>query len=114
MSDAADGSCYIIVAEHNDAYPFNAASYFVYYPHCSFFSARIMNEVVVDIGVNLTHRAFRKHWKNVVQRALDAGVTKLILTGTSIQGSEECLGLCQTWLEETGEKNLFATVGMPR
>jgi TatD DNase family protein len=78
----------------------------------SFQSARIMNEVVVDIGVNLTHRAFRKHWRNVVQRAMDAGVTKLILTGTSIQGSEECLGMCQTWLEETGEKNLFATVGI--
>ena len=71
-----------------------------------------MNGVVVDIGVNLTHRAFRKHWRNVVQRAVDAGVTKLILTGTSIQGSEECLNLCQTWLEETGTKNLYATVGI--
>ncbi|KAL7427299.1 hypothetical protein ACHAXM_000794 [Skeletonema potamos] len=71
-----------------------------------------MNEVVVDIGVNLTHRAFRKHWRGVVQRALNAGVTKLILTGTSIHGSEECLHLCQTWLDETGEKNLYATVGI--
>ena len=44
----------------------------------SFQTTRIMNEVVVDIGVNLTHRAFRKHWRNVVQRALDAGVTKLV------------------------------------
>eukprot|EP00984_Skeletonema_dohrnii_P009797 scaffold3771_cov110-Skeletonema_dohrnii-CCMP3373.AAC.1 len=74
-------------------------------------SAVSMNEVV-DIGVNLTHRAFRKHWRNVVQRAIDAGVTKLVLTGTYIQGSEECLGLCQTWFEETGAKNLYATVGV--
>ncbi len=72
-----------------------------------------MSEVaVVDIGVNLTHRAFRKHWRNVVQRAIDAGVTKLILTGTSISGSKECLELCQTWLDETGTKNLYATVGV--
>eukprot|EP00985_Skeletonema_marinoi_P004371 scaffold1911_cov150-Skeletonema_marinoi.AAC.1 len=77
----------------------------------AFQSAVSMNEVV-DIGVNLTHRAFRKHWRNVVQRAIDAGVTKLVLTGTSIQGSEECLGLCQTWFEETGAKNLYATVGV--
>ena len=73
-----------------------------------------MNEViaVVDIGVNLTHRAFRKHWRDVVRRAIDAGVIKLILTGTSISGSKECLELCQTWLDETGTKNLFATVGV--
>jgi TatD DNase family protein len=72
-----------------------------------------MSEVaVVDIGVNLTHRAFRKHWRNVVQRAIDAGVTKLVLTGTSISGSRECLELCQTWLDETGTKNLYATVGV--
>ena len=76
-------------------------------------SMKMMSEVaVVDIGVNLTHRAFRKHWRNVVQRAIDAGVTKLILTGTSISGSKECLELCQTWLDETGTKNLFATVGV--
>ena len=72
-----------------------------------------MSEVaVVDIGVNLTHRAFRKHWRDVVRRAIDAGVTKLILTGTSISGSKECLELCQTWLDETGTKNLYATVGV--
>jgi TatD DNase family protein len=74
---------------------------------------KVMSEVaVVDIGVNLTHRAFRKHWRNVVQRAIDTGVTKLILTGTSISGSKECLELCQTWLDETGTKNLYTTVGV--
>lgn len=26
---------------------------------------------VVDIGVNLTHRAFRNHWRQVVRRAID-------------------------------------------
>ena len=44
---------------------------------------------VVDIGINLTHKAFRKHWRSVVKRAIDAGVDKIILTGTSIKGSRE-------------------------
>jgi hypothetical protein len=26
---------------------------------------------VVDIGINLTHRAFGSHWREVVQRAID-------------------------------------------
>ncbi len=71
-----------------------------------------MTEFLVDIGVNLTHRAFRKHWRDVVQRAVNVGVTKIVLTGTSIEGSKECLGLCQTWFEETGVKNLYTTVGI--
>ena len=42
------------------------------------------------------------------------GVTKIVLTGTSIsiEGSKECLGLCQTWFEETGVKNVYATIGI--
>lgn len=31
---------------------------------------------VIDIGINLTNRAFRSSWKEVVQRAVDAGVSK--------------------------------------
>jgi TatD family hydrolase len=67
---------------------------------------------VVDIGINLTHKSFRKHWKEVVQRAVDAGVDKMILTGTSIQSSRESLALAQEWWEETGSRNLYVTVGI--
>ena len=31
---------------------------------------------VIDIGINLTNRAFRSSWKEVVHRAVDAGVSK--------------------------------------
>jgi TatD DNase family protein len=68
--------------------------------------------VVVDIGVNLGNKAFRNNWREVVQRALDAGVNPLILTGTSIAGSEKCKTLAQTWLDETGQKNMYFTVGI--
>lgn len=67
---------------------------------------------VVDIGVNLTHRAFRRHWRDVVRRAVDAGVHKLILTGTSVEGSREGLRMAQQWLDETNSRNLYATVGV--
>ncbi|KAL3937325.1 MAG: hypothetical protein SGBAC_007555 [Bacillariaceae sp.] len=70
------------------------------------------NPAVVDIGINLTHKAFGKHWKEVVQRAIDDGVTKILLTGTSIQSSRANLAMAQEWFEETGQKNLYTTVGI--
>ena len=51
---------------------------------------------VIDIGVNLTVKAFRQNWRSVIQRAVDAGVKRVILTGLSIQSSEECLQMAQT------------------
>ena len=38
---------------------------------------------IIDIGVNLTHRSFAGDHDRVVDRAVAAGVTTLILTGTS-------------------------------
>lgn len=71
-----------------------------------------MPPTVVDIGINLTHKSFRKHWRNVVQRAINAGVDKILLTGTSIRGSKESLTLAQQWLDESGGPNLFVTIGV--
>ena len=67
---------------------------------------------VVDIGINLTHKTFHANWRSVVQRAIDAGVTRMVLTGTSIDSSRKSLELAQTWLDETGTSNLYATVGV--
>ena len=39
-------------------------------------------------------------------------VEKILLTGTSIQGSEQSLKLAQTWKDETKLSNLFCTVGV--
>lgn len=44
---------------------------------------------LIDIGVNLTHRQFAKDRDDVLARALDAGVSKLVLTGCSVNGSRE-------------------------
>mmetsp|Transcript_22424 Transcript_22424/g.47365 ORF Transcript_22424/g.47365 Transcript_22424/m.47365 type:complete len:277 (+) Transcript_22424:216-1046(+) len=67
--------------------------------------------VVVNIGINLTNKAFKNHWKSVVQRAIDAGVHRIILTGTSLRSSRESLELAKRWHNEEGTANLYATVG---
>jgi len=68
---------------------------------------------VVDIGVNLTHRSFKKNWRDVVQRSVDAGVETLILTGTSVSGSRNSSKLASLWsLDETKSHNLYFTVGV--
>lgn len=42
----------------------------------------------IDIGCNLGHESFELDWQEVVQRAVDAGVVQIVLTGASIAGSE--------------------------
>ncbi|MBI4751017.1 MAG: TatD family hydrolase [Acidobacteria bacterium] len=50
---------------------------------------------LIDIGINLTHRSFESDRELVLKRAQEAGVTTLILTGTSVKGSREALRLVQ-------------------
>jgi len=42
----------------------------------------------IDIGCNLGHDSFERDRHEVVQRALDAGVAQMVLTGASVAGSE--------------------------
>ncbi|MFO7764571.1 MAG: TatD family hydrolase [Wenzhouxiangellaceae bacterium] len=61
----------------------------------------------IDIGCNLGHESFADDWRDVVERALSAGVSQLMLTGASVTGSERALELA-------GEnpKRLRATAGI--
>lgn len=43
----------------------------------------------IDIGINLTHRQFQPDREVVLQKAIKAGVSPLILTGTSVRASEQ-------------------------
>ena len=62
---------------------------------------------LIDIGANLTNRAFTSDLPAVLQRARDAGVNQVIITGTTVGGSEHALELAQT---RPGQ--LFATAGV--
>ena len=65
---------------------------------------------LIDIGVNLTHPTFASAPAAVVERARAAGVTQLVLTGTSLDESEAALKLCRA-LDET-RQHLFSTAGV--
>lgn len=60
-----------------------------------------------DIGVNLTNNRFNDDWENTIQRAIDVGVEKLVITGTDIAESKDALLMSESW-----PKHCFATIGI--
>ena len=50
---------------------------------------------LIDIGANLTHESFDRDLDAVLQRARDAGVAKLVVTGASREHSPKALALAQ-------------------
>ncbi|MBL9099589.1 MAG: TatD family hydrolase [Myxococcales bacterium] len=50
---------------------------------------------IVDIGVNLGHRSFAADRDAVVARAVAAGVRTIIVTGTSVRGSQDARSLAR-------------------
>ena len=51
----------------------------------------------IDIGVNLTGSSFNSDLDDVVQRALDAGVSQMIVTGTNMHHSQAALELSRSY-----------------
>jgi len=65
---------------------------------------------LIDIGVNLTNASFASQRQAVLDRAYAAGVCQLLVTGTSVEGSEEALQLCHD-LDPSAQR-LFSTAGI--
>jgi TatD DNase family protein len=61
---------------------------------------------LVDIGANLTHSAFHDDLEAVLARARRAGVSRIIVTGTTVAESKAALELVSR------HENLFATAGV--
>ena len=51
---------------------------------------------LIDIGANLTNKAFRSDLDQVLERARSAGVAEIVLTGTSVSGSRAAAELAAT------------------
>lgn len=51
---------------------------------------------LVDIGSNLTHESFRDDLDTVLQRASDAGVHRIVVTGADDNGSRDALELARS------------------
>jgi TatD DNase family protein len=62
---------------------------------------------LIDIGANLTHESFRHDVADVLARAAAQGVTRMMVTGASREGSEQALALAH---EHPGV--LWATAGV--
>src|ERR1700733_13193235 len=61
---------------------------------------------LIDIGANLTHESFRQDFDDVLARASEHGVGRMIVTGASREGSAQPLELARA----SGGR-LFATAG---
>ena len=62
---------------------------------------------LIDIGCNLTHDSFDRDRQQVIERAREAGITQMVVTGASEKGSIAALGLARDYPGE-----LFATAGV--
>ena len=62
---------------------------------------------IVDIGVNLTNKALMRDLEGVMQRAIDAGVEQMVVTGTSLDESRGAIELCRQYPE-----HLVSTCGI--
>lgn len=68
------------------------------------------NTPLIDIGINLTNKSFNKDLVEVLNRAYQAQVLQMVITGTSEQESAQALQLCQQH-DKTG-RQLFSTAGI--
>jgi len=62
---------------------------------------------LIDIGCNLTHDSFDVDRDTVIEAAFDAGISRMIVTGASAEGSRQALHLARQWPQQ-----LFATAGV--
>ena len=62
---------------------------------------------LIDIGLNLTHDSFLADREDVLARAVEAGVERCIVTGTSVSVSRAALALAR---QHPG--TLYATAGV--
>lgn len=50
-----------------------------------------------DICVNLTNERFKDDCDQVIQRAIDAGITRMVVTGTDLEHSMRAIELCEQY-----------------
>jgi TatD DNase family protein len=62
---------------------------------------------LIDIGANLTHDSFDSDRDEIIQRAAEAGVKRLIVTGTTFAASRQAADLAQRFPQQ-----LFSTAGV--
>lgn len=67
--------------------------------------------MLIDIGVNLSNSRFEEVIDDVLDRAIDAGVKRMVLTGTSVTDSEAVISLSKKY-QRKYPNLLYSTVGI--
>jgi len=67
--------------------------------------------MLIDIGVNLTNKRFDKDRRDIILRAKERGVTRLLITGTNVKESQQALHLCREYQQQFPQ-TLYATAGV--
>ena len=62
---------------------------------------------LIDIGANLTHESFQQDLPDVLHRAYEVGVRRMIVTGTSVQATRDALALHARYPDR-----LYVTAGL--
>ncbi len=62
---------------------------------------------LIDIGINLAHDSFDHDRVELIERARQAGLVAMVVTGSSVESSEQAIALCQQW-----PQLLRSTVGL--
>lgn len=52
---------------------------------------------LIDIGINLAHDSYERDRAEVVERALNAGILAMVVTGSSIESTRRAIELCRQW-----------------
>ena len=52
---------------------------------------------LVDIGINLAHDGYDHDRAAVIARAAEAGVTRMVVTGSSLDSIRRAIGICREW-----------------
>jgi TatD DNase family protein len=62
-----------------------------------FSAAQAAPAALLDIGINLAHDSFDQDRDAVIQRAADAGVTRMLITGSSLASTHSALALVRRY-----------------
>ncbi len=52
---------------------------------------------LIDIGINLAHASYDHDRAEVVQRALNAGVERMVITGSTLESAARAISICRQW-----------------
>jgi len=52
---------------------------------------------LVDIGINLAHDSYDHDRAEVVERAMAAGIARMVITGSSLESAARAIEICRRW-----------------